>query len=247
MRGRFLIAIALLFTSFAHAQMLGVGYREVFTSGGGGSTVTYTGNGCGAQAPPVATSLACTTASSVTAGQTIFVNVTSYATPAPTITDSNTGTIVNVTGGTSGTTTAVGMYDWVWAIENAGAGVHTVTVSQTSLGYGTVIVDVLNGASTTSPVDNASASGLKIYATANCSSVTTASANEFLLTFGNVADGNTTLTPDTTPQTMTSAYLATPAAASAYGTGATAGTNYVGWSSSFTGGTYMTCDTIAVH
>lgn len=97
MRGR-LIAIALLLTSTANAQMIGVGYRNVFVaSDGGGGTVTHE-QACGYQDPNNAypTSLTCTFPNPVVAGDLLFFSVQN-AEGAPTFTISGeTGATVNI-------------------------------------------------------------------------------------------------------------------------------------------------------
>jgi hypothetical protein len=115
------------------------------TTASGGGAVTYTGNGCSNNSSG-SSSITCTTASNVTAGQTIYVNATQYASgQVATLTDTNSGTIALILGGTNGTTYQ-GEYDWVWQITNAGAGSHTFTVADSSGSYSyiSLIADVLS-------------------------------------------------------------------------------------------------------
>jgi hypothetical protein len=208
----------------------------------GSSPVTYASNGCGVQNTG-GTTISCTPSSAVSTGQTIFVNLTEYtASCTPTLTDSNSGTITNVLGGSTGTSYS-GQYDWVWQITSAGSGSHILTATTAcTMSYPSIIANVWTGGS----VDNANALGLIIYSSGYtaCGNVTTSSPNESILSFLNM-NGGGTATPASTPQTMTMASSSASNNTSAYGVAATAGPNYVQWTS--TGSYPSICDTLAVH
>lgn len=234
---RLLACIFLLINaSFAPAQFAGVNIRGLNPPV---SNVSYANNGCTIE-NNATTSLACTTTNVLLAGQTVLLTITdfNYAGATPTITDSNTGTISHLLGPTifhSGT----GIAD-IWLIKNAGAGTHTITATyNNTASYATEVVVVFSGASTTSPVDAATASDVA-GGTASCASVTTTSPADMLVSFAAISGD--TLTAGTSPQLMTATNIATLVA---YGTGRFVGTNYVQWTGSVTDD--FACDTIALH
>ena len=205
---------------------------------------TYASNGC-SNSLSSGSSIGCGV-SGVTAGQTLLVNVANYAAGAITLTDSsgNAATLLSGYPVTFG-----GGSNSVYVIKNASAGTHTITASFTSgsSSYPQLMVDVVSGASATSPIDAASStvqattSGVYDY---SCSAVTTNSANELVISFINTTGGAATGF-ETTPQQLTAAQEAANSSnVSAYGTFTTAGSNYVRWQ--VAGGTYS-CDTIAIH
>jgi hypothetical protein len=239
------VVILLIFWPGALLSQRAIYFAQNVNPPASAGTITYTGNGCANNSG--SSSITCTTTSSVTAGQTIFINLSEYTGGiTPTLTDSVSGqTITSVLGGSTGTTYD-GEYDWVWIIPNAGEGVHALTITSSSaMSYPAIIANVLSrGTVDGTPSGVGINVGPSPSQTASCGSVTTTAANEFILTFMNV-NGGGTLTLGAAPQAMTAAYEASPNDASAYSTAAIAGANYVQWSSS----SYLSsiCDTVAVH
>jgi hypothetical protein len=234
----FFSALLLLFTlPLANAQYLGVTHRIIIRQ----PTVTYANNGCHNNTNGVG-SLTCSI-SNVVQGQTILVSAAQFNATTVSLTDSNTGTVEHILG-TTNYNGGSGFSD-VWVVKNAGAGVHvlTATYSSGSTGYPSIIADVINGASLTDPIDNASASDPSGYAT-TCADVTTTSPNELLISFAH--NSGPTLTPGGTPQPMTVAQVVGDNDLSAYGRASAAGTTRVEWIHAGAS-TDVACDTIALH
>lgn len=201
-------------------------------------------NGCANSGGAGVGTIGCA-APSVTAGQTLFVNVVNYAAGAVSLADStgNTATLlpgypVSING--QGTNA-------VYVIKNASAGTHTITATLASGNYPQIMVDAVSGASATSPVDAASnlvqatTGGVYDY---SCTAVTTNAANELVLSFINTTAGAAT-GYETTPQQLSAAQSAANSSnISAYGTFTTAGSNYVRWQ--VAAGSFS-CDTVAIH
>ena len=203
------------------------------------STATSVVVGC-ASASASGNTVSCTI-TGVTAGQTILVDLGYFNASNPVLTDSNTGTISTILGPTVVSVLASNGSDNVWVVKNAGAGTHVLTATfSVSPSYPGMTALLITGASTTSPIDGSSAVGNIYPGSGLCSSVTTTTPKDLLVTFVNAPLG-ATATPLSSPQNMTTG--SGGAVPWAYGTADLAGSNYVTWSSN---GNFL-CDTIALH
>lgn len=181
----------------------------------------------------------------------MFINLTQYASgQTPTITDSNTASISNILGGTTGTYYA-GEYNWVWVITMPTAGTHTISIQATTeFTAPSIMAVVLTGANSLGPVDGKpTATVASIIGPTNpCGTVTTTVPDEFLLTFANiskVAIAGGVLTVGTNPQAMTLIQSADQYNMAAYGIATLPKPNYVRWD--YNSPSTWVCNTIAVH
>jgi hypothetical protein len=185
--------------------------------------------GCATLSPSVSTTVSCTV-SGATAGQLLVVEFSFYDNHTITLTDSNTGTVALVTLSSGGYPTIWhgAFEDYVYVIKNIGAGTHVVTATDSASPASQPWIQavLVNGASTTSPIDSATS----IATSSNTivgGSVTTTSANELMLAFCELKSSSDPISPSNSPQTMT--VLQTVAAGFLVGsaTAATTGTNYM--------------------
>lgn len=234
---RLFTCIALLLNgTLAPAQFAGVGYRLMSPPT---SKVSPTGNTCGNSGNTGLLHIACTTAT-VTAGQTILFDVSEFnyvGKPTPTIVDSQGNVATHLLGPTTYDGNGT---DDVWVIKNASAGVHTITASYGSAeNFESILAIVLQGSSTTSPVDSSSAGAV---IGTNCPTVNASNIADLLISFENVS--GPTMAPGALPQRMLLG-MQEGTSMVAYGTNLRAGTNFVEWLNG--GSAQFSCDTIALH
>jgi len=180
----------------------------------------------------------------VTAGQLLLIDSSEFnGTVCSTCLTDNNGTPIHLLG----PTTFYGNgSDDVWYEKNAAAGTHTLTATYAVTGnYTSLLVNVVSGVSTTSPIDSSSVSEITANIT-NCPALTTTGANEQIWSFASAGGGGWSFTTGTVPQIMTMTQTSGAQDVSASGIAVTAGSNYVEWSHAGVTEDWA-CDTIAVH
>lgn len=221
-------------------QFVGVNVRSISPPT---SSVKYANNGC-SNATSAVGHISCTV-TVANSGSTIVFYASEFDMASgspPTVADTGGGTITHVLGPTifnGGTGT-----DDAWVEANATAGAHTITVTY-HIGevFETLVVNVYTGASTTSPVHNASAGAVTVASPASCPSLT-ADSGDLLVTLE--SNSSITMMPGILPQRMTLSQSNGPSF-TAYGTARFSGTNFVEWLASGATGNTFACDTIALH
>jgi len=212
---------------------------------GGLTIVTPAGSSAGCTAAIGGTgtpTVSCTL--TAVAGQMVLVDVAGFngSTTTPTLADSGSYAAITAASGFPHTNSI--QHDMVWTVTGMSSGSHTLTVTfSTNQIFITLLAPGFMGASS-SPIDSLEWNSATQSSPLVCSNVTTSYNGELLGGFNEVFAG-ATLTPGTTPQTMTTRQGPANNQIAVTGTAATAGSNHQQFT--YSGSNPVACSTFALH